>query len=181
MTIYIYEAIKRKKENPNNVGERCIREVSYDVVGKRAIDELKKKTSNDVVIWRIYRTVNSRDARKAQIDLAKTLIDILSGVNDTKKTVENLWKDILSQPRNKAERKFLVDVDSACLVNKVSKIIRDCGRGLLLDTVATPNGFHLITLPFDPRIMKDSLTTEEFANVEIKKDALVFVEKYKVR
>lgn len=179
-TVHIYEAIQRKKENPGMVGERCIREVCWDGDELRSIVRLKAKTSNEPGTWRIYRTVNRRDVRKAQIELAKTLIDIVAGINDTTKTVETLWKNVLSQPRNKSERLFLIDVDDASLANKVVQIIRAVAKAIIIDESATPNGYHIVTTPFDPRLLLDNLTKEEAVNVEIKKDALFFIEKYEV-
>jgi hypothetical protein len=68
-TAYIYQAIKRKKENDQ---KQSIRYVCYDDDGK-AIPYLKRQTQGIKGKWRIYRSVNPRDVRKAKLELMHVL------------------------------------------------------------------------------------------------------------
>ena len=169
--IYVYQAIRRTKENSTTSGPRVIREpdVHEDTVGV-----LKKAIQGYPGTWRIYRSVNLRDVRKAEIELAKTLIDRAYAPQDGQKNVLSLWKTILMQPRNKAERLYLVDIDTTDdekALEIVDIVVELAGHG---ETVQTPNGWHFLCKPFDVRVL------EQFDCASVHKDGLLFVERIEV-
>lgn len=170
--MYVYQAIKRTKENESIEGPRCMREVLYPhSTEDQVIAKLKRACEVYPGTWRIYRSVNRRDERKSKIELAKTLIDQLANPNGaTDKSPESLWKTILMQPSNKAERLFLIDIDT----NEQSYYNSICGlvQAELVESCQTPNGFHIVCRPFNPEVLKG------LVNVEIKKDALLFIESF---
>lgn len=110
------------------------------------------------------------------MELVDTLIKQLvtpAAVSD--KNPESLWKDILMQPRNKAERLFLLDVDT-----KDDNILERLNNYLLVSDLffearPTPNGMHYVTEPFNPVVL------EEFEDVSLKKDGLLYVESLEIK
>jgi hypothetical protein len=119
--MFILEGIRRKKDNPDsNKKEICFRHISAGTENLEKDIELLKsriKLSGEPGVWRIYRTVNKRDVVKAKRAFVHQLIDIDDqGVFEKDEQgndfVSTLWKTVLCQPENKAERNFLVDVDS---------------------------------------------------------------------
>lgn len=168
--MYVYEAIKRTKENSNIEGPRIIREVLYaHQTEEQVITKLKKAITEFPGVWRIYRTVNKRNYDKARLELAHTLFDQLINPEGTSnKNPESLWKDILLQPRNKSERLFLLDIDTKD--NSVLLKLLTNPQLIVRYKVETPNGYHLICEPFNPELIQN------IEQVEVKKDALVYIE-----
>lgn len=169
--MYVYEAIRRPKENPTIVGPRIIREVCYSHLSEeQVISNLKAKISAIPGVWRIYRSVNKRNETNAKLELINTLIKQLvlpNSVSD--KNPESLWKDILMQPHNKAERLFLLDIDTKD--EAVFNSVINNPEVVPQKVVATPNGFHIICEPFNPNHI------ESIADVvSIKRDALLYIQ-----
>lgn len=173
--MYVYQAIRRRKENKTIEGPRVIRQVDYHDDHRWVEHRLKKAIQDYPGIWRIYKSVNRRDYNKARLELAHTLINqLVKPEGNSDKNPESLWKDILMKPSNKAERLFLVDVDSTDYDEK--KAVQDVLRLVKFHQVTpTPNGQHIITDPFDPRSIE-----KLFPYAEVKKDALVYVDTVEV-
>lgn len=171
--VHVYHAIRRQKENEVIEGPRIIREVdSY----RDPVAILKKATSDIPGVWRIYRSVNKRSVQKAELELIKTLIDRnINPGSQSNKPVGSLWKTILMQVRNKAERKYLLDID-----NINSEIPAKVGQILgnkVLESHNTPNGYHLIVEPFDPRLFEGDWCDD----ITINKDGLLYLSRYEVK
>ncbi len=167
--IYMYEAVKRPKENTDMSGIKFVREVQYpDQTEGEVIERLSLKIARLPGVWRIYRSVNKRDEVKSKLELIETLTrQLVLPSSVSNKNPESLWKDILMQPHNKAERLFLLDVDTR-EETVIAAILND--PRIQVKTLAdTPNGFHVICEPFDPRII------EKLAEVSVKKDALLYI------
>lgn len=166
-TAHMYLAIRRKKEN-EGMPTKCIR-----VLGHRgehdALTVLRGKLASRPGVWRLYRSVNKRSLIKAQ----KLLIcELILNPDKHLDDIASLWHSLLMQPKCKAEKSWLIDIDSkddglarsvrAFVLSYGCKIDREVGG-------PTPNGVHLvIDRGFDTREFK-------FENVEIKKDALVYI------
>lgn len=184
--MHVYCAIKRKKENiPEHLinGPIVIRESD---IHEDTISLLKESTKKYPGIWRIYRSVNKRDVKKSELELVKTLIDKhTTHIKPDIKPVPRLWKTILMQPRNKAEYKYLIDIDNVAIIDSVKEILTDyitnynnSGKNKRLmnsfDTIKTPNGYHIIIEPFDIRILNHFSEKD----CSINKDGLLFIERY---
>lgn len=106
---------------------------------------------------------------KAQQEL---LCELIRWPNKYICNITGVWKSILMQPKCKAEKNWLIDIDTndVGVRRTVREFIIAAGADVLI-TKITPNGCHLVTSGFDTRKFK-------FDNVEIKKDALVFVERF---
>ena len=171
--MYVYEAIRRPKENPTIVGPRILREVGYSSLSEeQVIENLKAKISVIPGVWRIYRSVNKRNEVNSKLEFINALTKQLVAPDSvSQKNPESLWKDILMQPHNKAERLFLLDVDTkdevvlqALTSNEEIKSHR---------VVSTPNGFHIVCEPFNPNLL-DSLGIAY--DVSVKRDALLYMQ-----
>lgn len=169
--VYIFHAIRRNKDNtPENHGHMKSREICLGDES-RTIARLKANTTAPG-IWRIYRSVNRRNVKKAELELLQTLASRLAfptSVSDA--PVTSLWKTILMQPHNKAERKFLIDVDD----ENALPLVRNIASLEIESIVKTPNGYHIVCLPFDPRLI------ENIPNVSIQKDGLLLIDVYEVK
>jgi len=179
-SVYMYEAIRRAKDNGhcgNPVKNGVHREIQYPHQTEgEVIERLENRICRTPGIWRIYRSVNSRDTLKAKIDLINILVQQLAApMSVTKKNPESIWKTALMQPKNRAERKYLVDIDTKDweMVLQIQEVI--AGQWGILETIETPNGYHLITRPFDARLLA---IWKDVASVQ--KDALYFVKKLEV-
>ena len=170
--VYVFEAVRRAKDNVDGdpVKNGYYREVCYDDDYTRTINKLKAVTSQKPGIWRIYRSVNRRDIAKAKIELAKSLIDQAAGINLTNKGIETQWKTILSQPRNKAGKVWLLDVD----IDSLAPPRLNHPQIEVLSIHRTPNGWAILVKPFD----FNHIPLAEGING--KKDDLLFIERYEV-
>lgn len=168
---YMVIALRRISASKNeNVGleKACIRKI---VKSNETIDitvnHLKKIIADEKGVWRIYRTVNKRDFDKARKILMKDLID---RPEDLDYKIDSHWKSILMKSKCKAERKFLVDIDTKS--TEVLENVLEALKMTMSDVIDTPNGYHIVSDCFDTRILKD------FEDVEVKPDDLVFMEMF---
>lgn len=172
--IYVYQAIRRTKENNEIVGPKAVREVCYEGrTEEDTINKLKLTISQHPGVWRIYRSVNRRDERKAKLELITCLTKQLVYPNQVSpKSPNSLWKDILMQPHNKAERLYLLDIDTKDKTQVLA--IMSSSQLCIVTTQETINGFHVVVEPCDPTIFAS------YDYVEVKKDALLFIEAVEV-
>lgn len=163
-TVHLYLALRRKKENPN-LSSICFREIIEDM--EVDLDRLKLRCKAEGGIWRIHQTVNSRSIQKATKILQHKMIDDPSITN----RLVSIWKTCLLQSEAKADKYFLLDVDSELAYKKTKEIVINTGDYMLWEN-KTPNGHHIITKPFDTRLIS---TIED---VSVHKDGYVFLELY---
>lgn len=169
---YMIIALRRISASKNeNVGleKACIRKIvkSNETI-EITVNHLKKIIADEKGVWRIYRTVNKRDFDKARKILMKDLID---RPEDLSHKIDSHWKSILMKSNCKADKKFLVDIDTKQLETR-ENVLEALKSTTILESVETPNGFHFVTEVFDTRLLKD------MEDVEIKKDELVFMEMF---
>jgi hypothetical protein len=76
------------------------------------------------------------------------------------------------KPQTRDSKDFLIDIDKVqCQLLKQEIIIILLAKGIGFDNyVKTPNGWHLTTRPFNPKIMN---SVKQY--IEIKNDALLFI------
>lgn len=164
--VHLYLALRRNKENPD-LQPLCFRQIIID--DKLDLELLKTKINKHEGTWRIHKTVNKRDCKKAGKLLMHKLID--EPALYTK--IPSLWKTCLMKPESRGERNFLIDFDFT-----ENHDARPFQKFLFsknidfLEHVFTPNGVHMVTKPFDIRIVED------FKEVTIHRDGYLFVELY---
>ena len=131
---------KSKKAKTNN---KCIRMIVRNFEQDLIILESRLKILGGV--WRIHQTVNKRDVHKARNWLLHKLID----TNQFDGCLDSLWRTALLQSGSKAENNFMLDSDTKN--ENELKYLNPLIINKHLFTFETPNGFHIITKPFDTR------------------------------
>lgn len=167
--------IDRKIGNTNKGSKRWVNKlISYDLEGyKRNTEKLlmQQQYLNDPSI-RLYASVNSRKVPTAVRLLHHTMIDLPE--NDFVPfycNLHNKFVSCLMKPASRQSKYFIIDVDipdffpelfitQQALVNKIQT----------LQYYKTPGGYHIITHPFDVRLLV------EFPDkVELKTDGLILL------
>ena len=141
---------------------KCLRQVIRDFDVDLGIMEYRVKRLGGK--WRIHKTVNARDTKKAMKWLQHKLIDFPEGAG----FIDSLWRTALLQPECVyGDKKFLLDIDTKDQ-NTLTAI-----RGLvgidLIATIETENGWHFITKPFDTR------TILSCTDVSLQRDGYVYI------
>lgn len=155
-------AFRRRKLNAEGP-VKCHRE---PIVGSEveSIERLMARVRRTPGVWRIHRTINARDVRKAARILQHRLLDN----PDDALSLVTVWKTCCLQAAAKGERNFLIDVDDMSSLPKVEAAILS-QAGHVLERVRTPNGFHIVTQCFDAR------EVEALPGVSIQRDGYVFL------
>ena len=156
---HLYLAIKRKKDNEGKQGKKIFRQIKY---GDMSLELIRHKCRLEGGTWRIYQTVNKRDMKKALHNFRHILLD-------TQKTaIESLWRKELLQVQNRADRFYMLDVDTKDEVklDAISSIV----EGNVIARYDSPNGKHIIIKPMDVRLFSN------LDYVTVLKDGYFFVE-----
>jgi len=167
--VHLFVMLMRNKDNDileyPTVYRRIIRNYEQDL--KFLIAVAKERKGN----WRIYRTVNKRSFEKANKIFRHRLID---DYEDYYYRLESLWKTCLLQKESRAEKNFLIDIDRKEILEFVMWKINYHKIEIVEGPIETPNGFHIVTKPFDRRFLEDKY-------IEINTDRYVFVEQIKTK
>ncbi|MHA1329585.1 MAG: hypothetical protein ACTSR2_00775 [Candidatus Hodarchaeales archaeon] len=164
-----------KSDKPDRVAIKRIsrnKEEFLDILKEFLI---QKKILKDFPL-RIYSSVNKRDLNKAIRKFKERQLeaDYYAGKDRESFYIDiwNRWISCLMNPSSRAETKFLIDIDE----KEKKDLIKDKLRELNIITYLeypTKHGIHLITQPFNPKLITDSkLISEE----DIKKDALLLLD-----
>lgn len=157
--VYLLVALARSRENEDIAAtdQPAIRKVveDEDEIGPK-IAQLESAVAGTDLTYRLYGTVNGRNAREAMHFLQVEMLDALRESEKSGETAELLkrvdheWKSILHQRRSRDETRFLWDLDSTGEdpLAYTRQQIRGAG-GEIIKTTMTPNGWHVITEPFD--------------------------------
>lgn len=177
--VYLLLAIARDKndERADDEDTPTMRRVVEDAEDlERSADRLAHAASRYDSRYRLYLTVNARDTVAAFFALRERMDGWLrarlagdEGVRRKFGRVDREFLSVLQSDGSRADRYFLFDVDDA------DPDERDRLRGALEaeTTVSldreTPNGYHLVTAPFDYTAFDAPVA------YELKTDGLVFV------
>jgi len=170
---YMLVALRRRSPNKDENMEYEKRAARKLISGRLendlavAAEEFASRFSEEPGFWRMYRSVNKRNIQKGMLALQHDLID---RGEDFAHKIDSEWKSILMKSENKAERLFLVDIDTDDLMvrHDVINILKE-NKVEFHDENQTPNGYHIITSPFNPKLIA------HVPDVELKKDALFFL------
>ncbi len=180
--LYLMIAMARPRENEsithNNIP--IFREIiSHEEKIYSKYNKLKMLTDNfdEDLIFRFYFSTNARDTGKSfylyQKKLLKMQRDIQNGHDGTRKKIKRLdqeWMSMLQKAGNKDDSYFIIDLD-----NTDESILKHIYKGLeeetdIIECIRTPNGYHLITEPFNPNA---EILDEDY--IDIKRDDLFFL------
>jgi hypothetical protein len=175
--VYLLLALARSKENEAIDGPSAIRTVVHDADAlEPAVAELDHAVSRFDATYRLYLTVNARNTQQALFGLRRSMDDWLearlNGSEDVLRKfgrVDSEFKSTLQSDSCRDETNFLFDLDgaTAAAADALEAELRE--RTTVHLRRETPNGFHLVTAPFD---YNQLATDVEF---ELKTDGLVFV------
>jgi len=156
--VYMLVAIARSKENDSvaATSQPTMRKVvEHRDELRDKLEQLRHATSRSEQRYRLYATVNGRNARDALHFLQKEALHAVRKREKSGETprllkrVDHEWKSILHQPRCRDEQRFLWDIDDT------SPQARSSIRNSLTQhtevsmTAETPNGWHIVTAPFN--------------------------------
>ena len=186
--VYLLMAIARTRENPHlsSNSEVVFREVikhGQDIDRKlrklSCVAEKYRDDDGDPLTFRLYLSVNARNTLTAYFNFqdklngwAKDMIYGDEAVDRKLKRVDQYWKSELQRDKAKDDSRFLIDVDTKDIdtgdLKQRLSIYTD-----VLKLRETPNGYHLITEPFNYTEM-DYL--QEHDDIEVETDRMIFLE-----
>lgn len=177
--VYVVLAIARSKENPESDGDEpgVLRRVVRDRDQlSRTAEELDHLVRRFDARYRLYVTANARDTLTAFFEFRRDVDRWLEmrfrgdeGVAAKFDRIDQEWTSVLQSDRCAAESNFVFDLDDATVADA------DALEAALSEVTtvsmrrATPNGYHLVTDPFDYTAL--DLDVE----YELKTDGLVYV------
>ncbi len=149
---------------------------------KIKLDEMKVKCELTGHKMYMYVSVNARDTVKGYVNFKNTITEYesqaLFGKDDFRDPlmrIDKLWYSCMMKPNARATKYFLLDVDTKDIdiIDDAIATVSDYtikGVGTEIKLVQeTRNGYHVITTPFDVRIL------ERFEDISIKKDGLLYI------
>ena len=167
-TFYQVQVIKRRKENPDMAKAQEVIKVYYVNDAEYLLKkQLRIANICKAVNARAYINLNKRSYEKTAIQMIKYLADAV--YNKQHEICKHAFDKVAGRNAADTDKKWILDVDtkSLDLVKDVLALVAEqkpIGNKLYFVN-PTPNGFHIICKPFDPRALKAT-----YPDVEIKKD-----------
>lgn len=177
--VYVLLAIARSKENEEHGSntEPTMREVvDNDEDLERKMEQLDHAAKRFDSNFRLYISANARNSMKAFFQLRSEMDEWLQmrlngneGVKKKFKRMDSEFKSVLQRNECKDETNFIFDLDEASEqeMNELKKDIEEFTEVKM--TQETPNGFHIVSRPFN----YNELDSE--VEYELKKDGMIFV------
>ena len=175
--VYLLLALARSKENDEVDGPSAISKIVREAGDlEPAVAELDHAASRFDATYRLYLTVNARNTQRALFALRRSMDDWLearlNGSTDVLRKfarIDGEFKSTLQSDGCRDETHFLFDLDDATATEAdvLESELRE--RTTVRLRRRTPNGFHLVTDPFD------YTTFDTAVEYELKTDGLVFV------
>lgn len=179
--VYLLLAIARLKDNPDLAASDqpvCRRIVTDADTLTPTVEELTHSVSRHDESFRLYLSVNARDTTTAFFRLRERMDDWLemrfhgdTGVLPKFKRVDEEFASVLQSDACAAETKFLFDLDDATAADAETLESALEAETTVHCRQATPNGYHLVTAPFDYTDFESDI------EYELKTDGLLFVER----
>lgn len=176
--VYLLLAIARTKENENEADLEAptMRRVVEDPADlERLAAELDHAAGRYERQYRLYLTVNARDALAAFFALRERMDEWIrarlggdEGVRRKFKRVDREFLSVLQSDGSRADKRLLFDLDDVGPEGAAEFRAELDGPTILLHR-ETPNGYHVVTEPFD------YTEFESDTSYELKTDGLVFV------
>jgi hypothetical protein len=162
--------LRRNKDGEEgNAQRKAIKRISRDTHEWKAfVRELHELQQTSHEGYRIYSSVNSRDISKAIHEFKRRQLETDYGNAYEYHTfycdIKNRFFSCLMNPNCRSQNNFLIDCNSQEEYEHAHLQLRN--SGLVLMDYKTRNGYHIITLPFNPN---------DYGNMQIKKDELMFI------
>ena len=162
----LFIAVRRNKDQEINDNKpKCIRRVIKD--HDLDLEILKEELVIRGGIWRIYKTVNSRNCKTAMKWLMKKMIDH----PEISASIDSWWRTALMQKEHAhSDKMFMLDVDTTDtdIIIDIMNLIPSDNQVAKIDTL---NGCHIITEPFDTREL-----LSKYSCVTLLRDGQYFID-----
>ena len=149
---YFLQILKRKKENPELGSNSKVIKTYYihNLEYFNSIEEEVKELCN-IFNARAYLGLNRRSSKKVALYMLKEVTDLI--LNEQYEAVKNAYNTCCGQ-YTVGDKIWIVDIDnkSATIVNNFITAINQCRSDydqIILGTLPTINGWHLLTRPFN--------------------------------
>lgn len=122
--------------------------------------------------YRLYASVNARSVTKAEKQFKMEMLESDFAPKENHEffwtRIESRWVGALMKPGSRIGSNFILDADGEGDVS--APVLKLCAENNIdvLKQYKTPNGYHVITSPFNPEIMN-------LPDVEVKKDGLILL------
>lgn len=178
--VYILLAIARSKENEQHSSntEPTIREVVKEEKElERKVQQLDHAVTRFESRFRLYISANARNAVKASFKLREEMDEWLEmrlggneGVRKKFKKIDSEFKSVLQKNECRDGTNFIFDLDEKDR-ESFEQLKEDIGEHTELKlTRETPNGFHIVTEPFNFNELETGIEHE------LKKDGMIFLD-----
>lgn len=181
--VWILTGIARNKDNETN--EKFLKR--FVIKSKNDISDsyflLKEMMNKSGVTYRIYLSLNARDANKTLFNFQKKLIDLSydasRGIeNNNIKNIGSLWKTELAQSCNRATKNFLLDIDDFQDEDKVRELCASNKPEIGIVCIRrTPSGLACVINPNDTRGLVKSFKDNNI-EMNLQRDSLLFIEQF---
>lgn len=177
--VYVLLAIARSKENEEygSNTEPAIREIVEDEKDfKMKIERMNHAVESSDSDFRLYLSANARDSMKAFFQLRSEMdswvqmrLNGNEGVKKKFKRIDSEFKSVLQKNGCKDDSNFIFDLDETSKeeMKELKNDVEDFTEVRMVQE--TPNGFHLVSGPFNYR----ELDTD--VGFELKRDGMIFV------
>lgn len=179
--VYLLMAIAREKDQPEGVDADgpVIREVVAEPEDlARTVQQLEHAVARFEARYRLYLTASARNVVDATFALRRRtdgwlreLVDGDGAVTRQFKRLDSEFKSALHSDDCRDETTFLLDVDDATPAGMRALREALAAHTTVRLTRETPNGYHLVTEPFD----YNALETETDTEFELKTDGMLFL------
>lgn len=166
---YFLQILKRRKDNPGQTGDVIVIDnyfiyslETFDSLEERIIDQCERNNA------RAYIRLNRRNAKKVAMSALKKTVDYIA--SEDYRAVKNAYISACGDTHSDSEKKWIVDCDNLTeselepIKTFIDQIPPISGTKIYTQ-LATRNGWHLITKPFNVMTFK-----ARYPNIDLHKD-----------
>jgi hypothetical protein len=186
--VWVLTGLSRNKDNGNPLChdylERLVITCPDDIL--TCYNRVHQDASDPNTTYRMYISLNARDAVKTTFHFQKTLLDIGYGLANGQddalqkaKKIGSLWKSELQQSHSRATKRILLDIDTSDVPMQAT--VQFCAEklGVMVHAVRpTVSGLHIVIDACDTRGLMAGCKQQGIP-VDLQRDSMVFVEKWK--
>lgn len=190
---YILIAVARSKLNEeitNNSQITYRKVITNEKSIEETIPDLWALMNQHDLRWRIYLTVNARNTIDGYFNFREEMNswvrDLMNGDENTKEKfgkVSSYWKSALHNPKSSEDQYFQFDLDNIdnqecqtfieSLPAQDGSTVEDASDSVFKYVQKTPNGFHVITEPFNYTVFESPIEYDD-----LDTDGQVFIAEF---
>lgn len=170
-TFYWIQVIGRKKDNPEAGSSKVRAEFVI-----HSIEQLQRLKPELVKLSRLHNArvmfwVNRRDLKELAIPMAKLTLSYVESRQFN--ALPKVFQRVCGQQHKRGiETLYIVDVDckNESYLNKITSIIKECGRCKIEQLLPTVQGFHIICTGFNVELFNMKTDEAGLGKINIHKD-----------